>query len=86
LSNADLKGAVLSATRLGDDKHGDADLSGAILSNANLNGAVGWTGEQLRAAKSLEGATMPDGRILKSDDKPDRPTFEEWLKSRGEKG
>jgi hypothetical protein len=26
---------------------------------------------------------MPDGQILKSDDNPDRPTFEERLKSKG---
>jgi hypothetical protein len=37
--------------------------------------------EQLRAASSLEGATMPDGQTLKSATNPDRPTFEEWLKS-----
>jgi hypothetical protein len=38
---------------------------------------------QLRAAKSLEEATMPDGRILKSDDNPNGPTFQEWLKRKG---
>jgi hypothetical protein len=67
-----------------------------------LNGYATRCEEQLTAAKSLEGATMPDGQILKSDDnqstidtlidplinnatttKPDGPTFEEWLKSRG---
>jgi len=26
---------------------------------------------------------MLDGQVLKSDDNPDGPTFEEWLKSRG---
>jgi hypothetical protein len=25
---------------------------------------------------------MPDGQTLKSDDNPDEPTFEEWLKSK----
>ena len=37
----------------------------------------------LELAKSLEGATMPDGQILKSDDNPDGPTFEDWIKSKG---
>ncbi len=41
---------------------------------------------QLEVARSLEGATMPDGQVLKSADNPDRPTLEEWLKSRGEVG
>jgi hypothetical protein len=26
---------------------------------------------------------MPNGQTLKSDDNPDGPTFEEWLKSTG---
>jgi hypothetical protein len=38
---------------------------------------------QLTAARSLQGATMADGQILKSDDNPDGPTFEEWRKRRG---
>jgi hypothetical protein len=37
----------------------------------------------LSAANSLEGATMPDGQVLKSSVTPDGPTFEEWLKSKG---
>jgi hypothetical protein len=71
LRNADLgvdewhhygKGANLS----GADLSG-ADLTGANLSNADLTGAnlyeaKGWTEEQLTAAESLEGATMPDGQ------------------------
>jgi uncharacterized protein YjbI with pentapeptide repeats len=48
-----------------------ADLTGANLSEANLKEAIVWTEEQLRAASSLEGATMPDGR-----------KYEDWLKSR----
>jgi hypothetical protein len=65
----------------------DANLSGADLRGAYLTGTKLAT-VQLAACKSLEGATMPDGRILKSDDNPDGPTFEEWLKSkdRGEDG
>jgi hypothetical protein len=61
-----------------------ADLRGADPIRAlGLTEARGWTEKQLTAAASLEGATMPDGQILKSDDNPDGPTFEEWLKSRG---
>jgi hypothetical protein len=37
----------------------------------------------LRTAASLKGTTMPDGQMLKSDDNPDGPTFEEWLNSMG---
>ena len=52
LSEANLSRAVLF----------QADLSGAVLDNANLSGAV-VTEEQLEKAKSLKGATMPDGSI-----------------------
>jgi uncharacterized protein YjbI with pentapeptide repeats len=38
----------------------DANLSNADLSGANLNGAD-VSQEQLEAARSLEGATIPDG-------------------------
>ena len=41
-----------------------ADLSGANLSGAHLGGAKGVTTEELeRQAKSLNGATMPDGSM-----------------------
>jgi uncharacterized protein YjbI with pentapeptide repeats len=97
LSGANLSGAKLSEVSLTKADLSGADLSGADLSGANLRGAKGWTEEQLTAAKSLGAATMPDGQILKSDDnqttdtrintaittKPDGPTFEEWLKSKG---
>jgi uncharacterized protein YjbI with pentapeptide repeats len=56
---------------------GGADLSNANLSGANLKGAD-VTEEQLDQAKSLEGATMPNGQ-----------KYEEWLKDkegRGEDG
>jgi uncharacterized protein YjbI with pentapeptide repeats len=59
-----------------------ADLSGADLSYADLTNAT-VTDEQLATCKHLEGATKLDGQILNSDDNPDGPTFEEWLKSRG---
>jgi uncharacterized protein YjbI with pentapeptide repeats len=52
LSNANLFGANLSG----------ADLSGADLMRADLTNAEGINKEELeRQAKSLEGATMPDG-------------------------
>jgi uncharacterized protein YjbI with pentapeptide repeats len=49
-------------------------LSEAWLSKANLSEAT-VSHKRLRAAKSLEGATMPNGQ-----------KYEEWLKSRGEDG
>jgi len=73
LSNADLSGANVDG----------ADLTSANLKDADLSGAEGLTDEQLVEVQSLEGATMPNGQILSSDDNPDGPTFEEWLKSKG---
>ncbi len=79
LSRADLRGADLSIQTLIeelDDSEGPPDtselskadlsganLSGANLRGANLSGAIGTTPEQLIKAKSLKGATMPDGSI-----------------------
>jgi len=40
----------------------EADLDGANLDGANLFGAK-FTTKQLDSAKSLKGATMPDGSI-----------------------
>jgi hypothetical protein len=74
----DMSGAVLSEADLswtdpiGADLRG-ASLSHAYLSEADLREATGWTEEPLRAASSLEGATMPDDQ-----------KYEEWLKSSGE--
>jgi hypothetical protein len=51
LREADLRGAEL----------GFANLSGANMGNANLSGATNWTHQQLAQARSLVGATMPDG-------------------------
>ena len=82
LSGAYLRGAFLRSAFLGGitgadlseaDLHG-ADLQGADLSGANLSGLVNWTENQLLSADSFEGATMPDGQILKADDSPDGPT------------
>jgi hypothetical protein len=47
----------------------NADLEHANMGRANLTDAY-VSKEQLRSAKSLEGATMPDGQ-----------KYEEWLKS-----
>lgn len=66
LSYADLKKAV---------------LKGAVLSGADLTGA-NVTPEQLSSARLLRDATMPDGQMLKSEDNPSGPTFEEWLNSK----
>lgn len=52
LSSADLRGANLTRT----------NLTGTDLADANLLGAE-VTSEQLAKAKSLKGATMPDGSI-----------------------
>jgi uncharacterized protein YjbI with pentapeptide repeats len=82
LSDADLSGADLSDAQLRWVNLYVDNLSGANLSGADLKNARGWTAKQLRAANQLEGATMPDGQILKSEDNSDGPTFEEWLKSK----
>jgi hypothetical protein len=97
LSEADLFNADLSGTRLAHADLGDTDLDGADLRGANLNDAdlgdtdlldvdlssAQVTQEQLDQAESLKGATMPEGQMLKSDDNPNGPTFEDWLKSKG---
>jgi len=84
LSGADLRKALLRGADLsGANLMREANLFGADLSGANLRGAKGWTENQLTEnAPDLEGATMPDGQILKSEDNPDGPTLEEWLKDR----
>jgi uncharacterized protein YjbI with pentapeptide repeats len=76
LQNADLSSAYLSG----------ADLTDADLTDADLTDAKGWTREQLSAARSLNGATMPDGETLKSDKMPHRPRYEEWLKDKVGRG
>ena len=73
LSDADLSDAKLSEADLSYDNLSSANLQGAILSDANLTGAnlsnAKVTSEQLAEAKSLEGATMPNGQ-----------KYEDWLK------
>jgi uncharacterized protein YjbI with pentapeptide repeats len=71
LSGANLSGAHLPEVKLYDPnccESSEANLSGADLSNANLTGAS-VTDKQLEQAKSLQGATMPNGQ-----------KYEEWLK------
>jgi uncharacterized protein YjbI with pentapeptide repeats len=86
LQDANLSSTYLSGADLTDADLADADLADAYLSDANLTGAKGWTEEQLTAARSLEGTTMPDGQTLKSDKMPQGPTFEEWLKDKEGRG
>jgi uncharacterized protein YjbI with pentapeptide repeats len=75
LSHAALQGANLSSAVLQNANLTNADitlanLKDANLSDADLSDATGWTIEQLTAARSLEGATMPNGQ-----------KYEEWIKS-----
>jgi uncharacterized protein YjbI with pentapeptide repeats len=81
LIGADLGGADLFDANLSEASlfHADlrnasllrANLSGADLSRANLNNANGGTKQQLDQAKSLEGATMPNGQ-----------KYEDWIKDK----
>jgi uncharacterized protein YjbI with pentapeptide repeats len=75
LSDADLSDANLSEADLSYDNLSSANLQGANLTDAVLRGTnlsnAKVTGEQLAAAKSLEGATMPDGQ-----------KYEDWLKDK----
>jgi uncharacterized protein YjbI with pentapeptide repeats len=86
LNNADLDGADLSNADLRYAELPGAQLREADLSGADLTDARGWTEEQLDQAKSLDGATMPDGRVLKGPENPNGPTFEEWRESREGQG
>ena len=60
LLEADLSGAHLTGAHLEGATLLEADLSGAYLDGAYLNGAK-VTEKQLSRAKSLAGATLPDG-------------------------
>jgi uncharacterized protein YjbI with pentapeptide repeats len=75
LSDADLSDANLSEADLSYDNLSSANLQGANLTDAVLRGTnlsnAKVTGEQLAEAKSLEGATMPDGQ-----------KYEDWLKDK----
>jgi len=64
---ADYKFKMVNGASFIDTRLGGADLSGATLSGANLSKAnlcdAKVTPEQLNTARSLKGATMPDGSI-----------------------
>jgi uncharacterized protein YjbI with pentapeptide repeats len=72
LTDADLRDTALQYANLSRADLTDADLTDADLTDADLTDARGWTMEQLTAARSLEGATMPNGQM-----------YENWLKSKG---
>jgi uncharacterized protein YjbI with pentapeptide repeats len=72
LIRADLSGANLSNAWLRHANLSEANLSNARLRHANLSSATGLTDEQIAAARTLEGATMPNGQ-----------KYEDWLKSKG---
>ena len=61
---------LIAADRLILDLSG-ANLRGAILDEADLRGVWEWTADQLSKAKTLEGATMPNGQ-----------KYEDWLKDK----
>ncbi len=64
LRNLKLDKANLSETNLSGANLSEAILTGADLSGANLSEATGITIEELeKQAKSLQGATMPDGSM-----------------------
>jgi len=76
LFQADLRGANLSDANLQDANLSKANLNytnlfEAILDGADLENAREVSEDQLAEAKSLKGATMPDGQ-----------TYEDWLKSK----
>jgi uncharacterized protein YjbI with pentapeptide repeats len=77
LQGADLQGAKLQGANLEGSWSfiQEADLEGAILTGVNLEGVnlqgAEVTDEQLIQAKSLEGATMPDGQ-----------KYEDWIKDK----
>jgi uncharacterized protein YjbI with pentapeptide repeats len=79
---SDLRKAYLFKADLSKADLSKVNLSKANLSKVNLRGAKGVTNEQLRAATSLEGASMPDGQTLRGDKMPNGPTLEEWIKDR----
>jgi uncharacterized protein YjbI with pentapeptide repeats len=76
LRDANLRDANLSFADLIGVDLSDANLSAADLSAADLTGAEGITNEELeQQARSLEGATMPNGQ-----------KYEDWIKSKDRKG
>jgi len=70
----DLSGADLRETDLREANLRGANLRGANLNRAYLVDATGLTEHQLEVARSLKGATMPNGQ-----------KYEDWLKSKDRK-
>lgn len=62
LYGATLRGAYLEGTNLSGAHLKDANLRYTNLSGAHLSEAQGLTDEQIAAAYSVEGATMPNGQ------------------------
>jgi uncharacterized protein YjbI with pentapeptide repeats len=87
LENTKLTGADLTSANLHKVDLRRTRLNQATMRGTNLRGAAGLSDKEfehkLKKTKTLVGATMPDGQILKSDVNPDGPTFEEWRKSKG---
>jgi uncharacterized protein YjbI with pentapeptide repeats len=76
LYNANLSDAEMYSADLSGAEMHSADLSKADLSKADLAGAKGITSEELeQQARSLEGATMPNGQ-----------KYEDWLKDKKAQG
>jgi hypothetical protein len=86
LVGANLHRADLLYARLQNAYLRDANLEDAYLDDANLQDAsllpAGVGDAQLAATRSLEGATMPDGQILRGYKTPNGPTFWDWLKGK----
>lgn len=79
LPDMNLRKANLRRARLQGAYLAGIDLEGADLQEANLLGARGLTIQQLRAVRSLEGTTLPDGTELPNSNDWQAP-FEEWCK------
>jgi pentapeptide repeat protein len=62
LGKANLRGADLRRADLSEANLSDADLKRVGLRWADLRGGIGCSEKHLIAARSLEGATMPDGQ------------------------
>ncbi len=74
LEGTKLRYALLTRTNLTGANLGGADLGGAQLNKANLTRAnlkdAAVNHRQLASASSLDGATMPDGRVYDGDPEP----------------
>lgn len=77
LDSANLRYAVLTRANLSGANLSNADLGAALLHRANLTRAnlrgAQVHRRQLAAASTLDGATMPDGRLFDGDPEPWRP-------------